>query len=205
MKSLFFALIFLCSFPVFVFGQTDSLSNDSIENLVKDIRKKYRYINVNKAKYELEEKEYDSEADDMANGNDNIDNLVKTRKYLQGKKLYLVEVDSLTHIYPIIGFVEILTHYELYFWNNQLFFFYQRAISKPMRPQDIQNDENYFFANEQRVYFFNGEPIRYLEKKIEGRQMYSDNEVEKIFSSMPNKSVSLKMINNNALRGYLMK
>jgi hypothetical protein len=83
----------------------------------------------------------------------------------EGEKRLLVIKDQ-TSLYQEQS--EKKTQREFYYWNDQLFFYYEKRIASSIRnPQDT--------AKEIRIYLHNEKIIRYLTKEIKGKNFLSTN------------------------------
>jgi hypothetical protein len=157
------ALIVLCFMLI-----GSAFAQDSIEKIVKDIRKKYQLINQKKFEYDVKEEEYNWEQDELVpklteeqleheyNEEGNYTSRKKTY-YNKNKVIQLIEIDDEIQRYQENNTMR--KHREYYFWQNKLFFYFE------------QNEEIIGFesekASEKRMYFYNEKLIRYLTKEIE--------------------------------------
>ena len=199
-------LSLLIFFSLRIYSQENILCKDNIEIIIKDIKNKYKIINSNKENYTLEFEEYDSSHDDMENGNDNIDIKFKRYKYFKNDRAFLIVNDSITNTFP--SGINYKLHYELYFWDNQLFFCFSREkfyVFEPVyRKERLDEGEDIYDAIEKRIYIFNGKPIRYLEKKISGSVKLDDKKAQMILNNTPNKKLVVKKsYNNDWIKAYL--
>lgn len=142
------------------------------EEVVKEIRKRYKIITAAKDSYERTMIDYDWERDEVIpslseeememeyneQGNYTADRTIYTD---QDGNVRLIVIDDRTDVYQMPETTQ--RHREYYFWDDEMLFFYFEHTSAMSALENPAGS-----TSEERIYLHEGAIVRWLSKEAEG-------------------------------------
>lgn len=150
----------------FVVTQSSGQNLDTV-SIIKDIRGKYQKITNKKDLFSYEKIVSKPEAifDIFEGDTMELENAFDGG-YIEIYRDHDKKIRLISYYENFTAAVNWSTEKYYYLWNNELFFYFE--IYKSELPYHDEKGDFYYAIIEKRMYFYQGETIRYLVKKVEG-------------------------------------